>query len=188
MAMPLARPFPDRTRWTVADLDALPDDGNRYEILHGELLVTPPPSSAHQGIAMRLTVLLGLWCRANTGWMVLAPAGVHVSDSNWFEPDVAVYPEPEYTRRPWRELSPPLLVVEIVSASTQVRDREGKRPAYLAHGVKEVWLIDDDARSMERWTLAAEFPELYSDAITWNPDPAAPALMITANELFGAAS
>ena len=84
MAMRIA-PLPERTMWTVADVEALPDDGNRYEILHGELLVTPMPSSRHQDVAGRLYILVALWCRANAGWRVLAPGGVHVSDSNWLE-------------------------------------------------------------------------------------------------------
>jgi len=53
--------------WTVADLEALPDDGHRDEILHGEPLVTPLPSTGRQRIAMRLTVVTELWCRAHTG-------------------------------------------------------------------------------------------------------------------------
>ncbi len=62
MAMPDARAYPrpgsGRTIWTVDDLAQLPDDGNRYEILHGELLVTPLPSNSHQGVAGRLFVRL----------------------------------------------------------------------------------------------------------------------------------
>ncbi len=53
-----SQPHPDRTVWTVADLERLPDDGNRYEILHGELLVTPLPSNGHQGVAGRIARLL----------------------------------------------------------------------------------------------------------------------------------
>ncbi|MEO7358778.1 MAG: hypothetical protein ABI120_00515 [Gemmatimonadaceae bacterium] len=85
MGMPDMRlyrsPSLDRTVWTVADLEAIPDDGNRYEILHGELLVTPLPSTGHQRIAMRLSVMMVLWCRAHTGWTVLAPGGVHISET-----------------------------------------------------------------------------------------------------------
>jgi len=54
MAMPVLSGIPERTLWTIADLEQLPDDGNRYEILHGELLVTPLPSAGHQGVAPRL--------------------------------------------------------------------------------------------------------------------------------------
>ena len=81
MAMRIT-PLPERTMWTVSDIEALPRDGNRYEILHGELLVTPMQPSRHQGIAGRLYVLVTLWCRANTGWRVLAPGGMHFSETN----------------------------------------------------------------------------------------------------------
>jgi Uma2 family endonuclease len=73
----------------VADLERLPDDGNRYEILHGELLVTSLPSAGHQGVAARLFVNLAIWCRANTGWRYLSPGGVYISETTWLEPDIA---------------------------------------------------------------------------------------------------
>ena len=190
MAMPDTRPYrspsPDRTVWTVADLEAIPDDGNRYEILHGELLVTPLPSTGHQRIAMRLSVLTVMWCRAHNGWTVLAPGGVHISETTWLEPDLAVYTVPESANLSWREMPPPLLVVEILSPSTRRRDRHRKRPTYLSHGVGEVWLVDQDTRSIERWTAASEFPETLRDGITWTPGGAPPPLVVSDAELFGA--
>jgi len=190
MAMPDTRPYrspsPDRTVWTVADLEAIPDDGNRYEILHGELLVTPLPSTGHQRIAVRLTVLTVMWCRAHTGWTVLAPGGAHIAETTWLEPDLAVYAAPESADLSWREMPPPLLVVEILSPSTRRRDRHRKRPTYLSHGVGEVWLVDQDTRSIERWTVASEFPETFRDGITWTPDGALPPLVVSDAELFGA--
>ena len=81
VAMRIA-PLSERTLWTVADVDALPDDGNRYELLHGDLLVTPLPSSRHQGIAGLLYIFVTLWRRANIGWRVLAPGGMHFSETN----------------------------------------------------------------------------------------------------------
>ncbi len=171
--------------WTVADLERLPDDGNRYEILHGELLVTPLPSQGHQGVSVRLTIPIGLWCRAHTGWAIRAPGGVYISETTWLEPDVAVYPAPEYSNLSWREMPPPLLVAEVLSKSTRKRDRHRKRPAYLSHGVGEVWLIDERTRTVERWTSASEFPETFRDSITWTPDATNPSLVVAGAELFG---
>lgn len=158
----IARPVPTARcgRWPI---EAIPDDGNRYEILHGELLVTPLPSTGHQRIAMRLSILTVLWCRAHTGWTVLAPSGVHVSDTTWLEPDLAAYAAPESDNLSWREMPPPLLVVEVLSPSTRRRDRHRKRPTYLSHGVGELWLVDPDTRTIERWTSASEFPETLRD-------------------------
>ena len=178
-------PLPERTMWTIADIEALPADGNRYEILHGELLVTPLPSSRHQRLAAHLSLLVMQWCRANTGWTVLAPGGVYISDTTWFEPDLGVYPSPEYDELPWREMPTPLLVVEILSRSTAKLDRHHKRPAYLAIGVREVWLIDGSTRTIERWTSASEFPETNSGSIIWTPDAALPPLVVSELELFG---
>ena len=189
MAMPDTRPFnaphPDHSIWTVADLEALPDDGNRYEILHGELLVTPLPSNGHQGVAGRLFRRLANWCEAHTGWACRTPGGVYISETNWLEPDIAVYPAPEYSVLSWREMPPPVLVVEIASRSTTRRDRYRKRPAYLAHDVGEVWTIDAPRRTIERWTRASEFPETHCDGITWAPDATLPPLVVTVDELFG---
>ncbi len=151
MAMPHSRmysqggspPPPERSIWTVNDVERLPDDGNRYEILHGELLVTPLPSNGHQGVALRLAVRLTAWCQTHTGWAIRSPGGVYVSPTNWFEPNIAVYAVSEFSRQPWRDLPPPLLVVEVLRPSTRTRDRHGKRPVYLSSGVHEVWLVDN---------------------------------------------
>ncbi|HYW31301.1 MAG TPA: Uma2 family endonuclease [Gemmatimonas sp.] len=185
---PMLYPSPERTVWTVADLDALPEDGNRYEILHGELLVTPLPSNGHQGVAGRLFTRLAVWCQANTGWACRTPGGVYISETTWLEPDIAIYPAPEYSALPWREMPPPLLVVEVASPSTRRRDRHRKRPAFLTHGVQEVWIVDEERRAIERWTSASEFPATHHDSITWEPVSAADAaalLVVTAEELFG---
>lgn len=185
MAMPVRVSLPKRNMWTVADLERLPDDGNRYEILHGGLLVTPLPSAGHQGVAARLLVDLANWCRANTGWRYLSPGGVYISETTWLEPDIAIYPAPEYLQQDWREMPPPVLVVEVLSKSTAKRDRHRKRPAYLAHGVGQVWIVNGRERLIERWTAASEFPEILRDEFTWAPDATKPPFVVTNAELFG---
>jgi Uma2 family endonuclease len=176
---------PDRDLWTVADLEQLPDDGNRYEILHGELLVTPLPSVGHQRVSREMLMILVNWCRQHTGWEILAPGGVFVSETTWLEPDIAVYPSASGAHNYWREMPPPVLVVEILSPSTARRDRHRKRPAYLSHGVREVWIVNEEKRTIERWTAASEFPETHHGSITWAPDAAKPPLAIGEEELFG---
>lgn len=185
MAMPRIAPIRQQRFWTVDALERLPNDGNRYEILHGELLVTPLPSGGHQGVAGRLFFILSRWCREHTGWAVRAPGGVYISQTSWLEPDVAVYPAPEYDDLDWRDMPTPLLVVEVASRSTRKRDRHQKRPAYLAHGVIEVWTIEKKTRVIERWTSASEFPETLHGSITWQPDTTKPALVVSEAELFG---
>lgn len=192
--MTMPEPLPDRhsgsenTIWAVADLDQSPESGNRYELLHGERLVNPFPSNGHQGVAGRLFVRLANWCSAHSDWACRTPAGVYISETTWLAPDIAVYAAPEYAAIPWRELPPPLLVVEVESPFTRRRDRHRKRPAYLAHGASEVWTISEATREIERWTAASEFPEMCRDGITWAPDAAAPPMLVTADELFGPAT
>jgi len=184
-AIPASAGIPERTQWTVADLEQLPDDGNRYEILYGELLVTPLPSAGHQGVAARLFLRLANWCRAHTGWRFLTPGGVYISETTWLEPDIAMYPSPEYLNLTWREMPAPILVVEVRSPSTRKRDRHRERPAYLTYGVGEVWLVNEEARTIERWTAASEFPETCHGSITWSPSAALPPLVVSDAELFG---
>jgi len=185
MAMPLSLPFRNRKIWTVDDLERLPDDTNRYEILHGELLVTPMAANGHQGVASRLVRMLGSWCDAHTGWAIRAPGGVYMSQTTWLEPDIAVYPVSDFSELDWRDMPTPLLVIEVASPSTRKRDRHRKRPAYLAHGVREVWTIDRRTRIIERWTSASEFPETHQASITWTPDAKYPTLTVPEAKLFG---
>ena len=186
MVMPFTTPDPSRSIWTVDDLERLPDEGGRYEVLHGELLMTPLPAVPHQRVAMRLARLIANWCEANAGWECLAPGGVFISETTWLEPDVAVYPVADGAPIvDWRRLPPPALVIEILSPSTTRTDRHRKRPAYLAHGVGVVWLLDVDTRSMERWTAASEFPEPAHEALTWTPGGDAAPLVIESDAIFG---
>ena len=76
-------------------------------------------------------------------------------------------------------------MVEVLSPSTRKRDRHRKRPAYLAHAASDVRLVDQSARSIERWTNASEFPETHRDTITWSPHPSLPLLVMSEAELFG---
>lgn len=185
MAMPLSPPIPPRSLWTVDDLERLPDDGNRYEILHGELFVTPMPVKWHQRVAARLSGRLSNWCDANPGWEYFATGGVYINQTTWLEPDLAVFRVSTHDdASDWRAAQPPLLVIEILSPSTAKRDRHRKRPAYLAHGVAEVWLVDIDARTFERWTARSEFPELHTNTKTWSPSTDLSPLTIEFDKLF----
>jgi Uma2 family endonuclease len=188
MGMPaVVESVPEREVWTVDDVWALPRrQGYRYEVLHGELLVTPPTANAHQGPATELTAVLALWTREHPEFAVRSPGGVYISPTSWLEPDIAVYPAPRHSTASWIELPPPVLVVEVLSPSTRKRDRHHKRPAYLAHGVGEVWVVDHERRQVERWTAASEFPVVITDRIEWSPSAGVEPLVFELTELFGA--
>ncbi|MCU0646499.1 MAG: Uma2 family endonuclease [Gemmatimonadaceae bacterium] len=184
--MPTMSTRPERSVWTIEDLATLPDDGNRYELLHGELLVTSLPSNRHQSVAAALVHILYSWCLVHTGWAVRGPGGVEMSRTSWLMPDVALYPMPLHETADWSRIPPPTLVIEILSRSTRKRDRHRKRPAYLAFGVREVWTIDARHRLIEQWSATSEFPVAVDRSFTWGPDPTLPPIVFDFDLIFGA--
>lgn len=135
--------------YTVADLEAFPDDGNRYELLDGVLLVTPAPNFAHQAIATRLSYILMRELDAPARVHVVGPGAVSVPPRTQLQPDVLVVPArvPMSTR--WEDHTEHYLAVEIYSPSSRRYDRDFKRDAYHALGVHEVWLIDLEDQGVE---------------------------------------
>ena len=134
MAVPLTEP------WTIEQLDRLPDDSNRYELLAGELLVTPPPSEAHETIVARLTALLVPFVVANGLGFVYHPRSIVQVGGERTEPDLMV--RPESLRTGWANAPIPILVVEVLSRSTRDRDFGKKRRFYMKAGVAEYWIVD----------------------------------------------
>jgi Uma2 family endonuclease len=160
---------PKVRRWTRADLQRLPDDGNRYEVLDGALLVTPQASFGHQYVATKLTVVLAGYCERHGIAYVVAPGAV-VFGGNELQPDVDVIPFGPYPRdRKWEELPTPLLVVEVRSDSTYRRDIGKKREAYQRVRIPEYWVIDPEARRALVWTPEADEPMIVADALRWHP-------------------
>ena len=125
--------------FTREDLDALPADGRRHELLDGAFLVTPSPGFAHQDVMMRLIDLLRP--TLPEGLVLLAgPFDVVLSDMTVVVPDLLVAPRAQFTARDLP--GAPLLVVEIRSYSTALIDRTTKRHLYEQAGVPSYWLVD----------------------------------------------
>jgi len=144
---------------TWHDVQQLPDDGNRYEAIAGELYVTPAPSLRHQTIVVRLLFGLGrLLVEPAYGRAWPAPLGV------WFPAtDEGVQPDIVFVSNERRgRLAPegirgaPDLVVEVLSPTTARRDTGVKRVLYERHGVGEYWIVDHEARAVDVWRFAAE--------------------------------
>jgi len=153
-------------RYTVDDLDRFPDDGNRYELLDGVLLVTPAPSAAHQIVASRIHVRLAVAVQ-NPGYAyVTGPGAVVVPPLTQLQPDILVYPARFGPRTDWAKVTEHWLAVEVLSLSSRVYDRDVKRGAYFALGVPELWLVDWRARSVEVWR-PGRAPEEVRDVIRW---------------------
>ncbi|HEX7980989.1 MAG TPA: Uma2 family endonuclease [Gemmatimonadaceae bacterium] len=169
-------------RYTVADLDLLPDDGNRYEVLAGTLLVTPSPGSAHQGVAASLAALFASHLLARR-LRLFSPGVVTLPPLTQLEPDLLVVPPRFALGMPWAEITEHWLAVEILSRSSRVYDREFKRDAYLALGVREVWLVDPRDRSIEVCTQPGE-GRVVRDAVTWSMPDGDVSVHVELAELF----
>ena len=176
MAMPTMR-----RDWTVDDLLDLPDDGNRYEVLDGERLVTPAPTLDHQRAVLALGRLLNDYLATNrVGEAIVSPADVTFSPRRLVQPDVFVIPFGDTGRKVSRfvDVGRLVLAVEILSPSTARADRVMKRRVYRDEGVPEYWIVDLDARTIERSTPADERVEVLADAIDWLPSGATAPLRI----------
>ena len=169
-------------RYTVADLDPLPDDGNRYEVLAGALLVTPSPGSAHQGVAARLSALFASHVLARR-LALFSPGVVTAPPMTQLEPDLLIVPPWFALGTPWADISEHWLAVEILSRSSRVYDREFKRDAYLALGVREVWLVDVRAYSVEVCVRPGA-GRLVRDAVTWSMPDGDASVYVELAELF----
>jgi Uma2 family endonuclease len=169
-------------RYTVADLDHLPDDGNRYEVLAGTLLVTPSPGSAHQGVAARISALFASHILAHR-LVLFSPGVVTAPPLTQLEPDLLIVPPCFSPGIPWAEITEHWLAVEILSRSSRVYDREFKRDAYFALGVREVWLVDVRDRSIEVCERPGE-GRVVSDAVTWSMPDGDVFLHVQLAELF----
>lgn len=166
--------------WTVEEVQALPDDGNRYEVVDGELLVTPAPSWRHGDAVLVLVRAFDPYLAAyRAGHLKIAPQDVVWGRRSVVEPDLFVVPLVEgRPPRTWEEAGRLLLAVEVLSPSSARADRIVKRRLYQREGVPEYWIVDADARLVERWRPEDERPELLTETIEWRPDPARPPLVI----------
>ncbi|HEY0639538.1 MAG TPA: Uma2 family endonuclease [Pseudonocardiaceae bacterium] len=127
------RPF------TVRDLEAMPDDGHRYELIDGMLFVTPAPGTRHQKVVLRLGALLDSVCPPDLH-VLPAPFAVRPSDTLELQPDLLVARDEELTEK----LLPtaPVLAVEVLSPSTTLNDLNTKKAAYERLGVPSYWIVD----------------------------------------------
>jgi Uma2 family endonuclease len=175
MAMAISGP-----QYTVDDLDRFPDDGNRYELLDGQLLVTPAPSPAHQIVANRLQTLITavLFDVAH----VVGPGVVVRKPKTQLQPDVLVYSARISPRADWSEITGFWLAIEVLSRSSQVYDRDFKRDAYLAIGVEQVWLVDWRERCVDISRKPGESKRVR-DSIRWRP-PEGESVVISLNDVF----
>ena len=162
-------------RWTAAEVRALQeqDPSHRYQVVDGELLVSPGPVPQHQRCVKLLMLHLDPFVeRLRFGELFMGPGEVVPDDFTTMQPDVFVVPAEEVSRAgngaEFRRLA---LACEVLSPSTARFDRVKKRPKYQAMGAT-YWIFDMDARVVECWRPGASQPTIHDDVVTWHPDGA----------------
>ncbi|MCM3872065.1 MAG: Uma2 family endonuclease [Pyrinomonadaceae bacterium] len=139
-------------RLTVADLDACPDDNNRYELIEGELFVSRAPGIPHQRVLHNLQMELGSYLRENPVGILVPGTGVIFSDYDAVIPDLVFVRSDRWTAVTSEQtiISAPDIVVEILSAGSENRRRDlsVKRQLYAKYGVKEYWIVDSEKQSV----------------------------------------
>jgi len=140
----------DSRQWTIDDLEQLPDDGRRYELLDGKLLVSPAPVVTHQLMVKALSSALDAVCPPELV-VLFAPVDWQPDPRTSFQPDVLVVPNQNLGVKNITEGM--ILDVEVLSPSTRDRDLVQKRAKYESSGVASYWVVDPDAPSVLAWDL-----------------------------------
>lgn len=146
----------ERVVLTYQDLLQLPNDRNRYELFDGELQVTAAPNIAHQSASINLSSLLHNYVRANhLGLVLSAPCDVHFTETSVAQPDILfISTERSEIIQTQYVAGAPDLVVEILSPSTALADRQVKRQLYARYGVAHYWLLDVERQEFLAYSLA----------------------------------
>ncbi len=182
----------DTKIWSVEEVREMQDESRawpRYELIAGELLVTPAPGEIHQvGVAELLVLLAAYVDRERVGVTLMSPADIALHPGTIAQPDVFVVPVAtgvkNKARRGWAAVTSLLLAVEVISPSSVRTDRETKREYYLSAGVPDYWMIDFEARVLERWTPGAHTPTILEGSFEWRPAGTSAPLVVNLPELF----
>lgn len=175
------------TYWAAEMVRQLPDDGRRYEVVHGELLVTPAPRFDHQLLVSRLALALGGYLeREPVGIVLTSPADISWGRDVLVQPDVFVVSREEAKGRDWSRIRTLLLVIEVLSPGTARADRFTKRRRYQEASIPLYWIVDGEGQRVEVWTPAAEVPVIETERVTWHPAGASEAFTLELAGVFRA--
>jgi Uma2 family endonuclease len=162
----------------------LPDDGNRYETVHGELLVTPAPRHWHQEVLSRLFVRLHAYVATYPkAHLFQSPADISWGPDILVQPDLFVADLEEARTLDWAKVQTLLLAVEVLSPSTERHDRFTKRRLYQEVGIPQYWIVDPDRHVVEVWKPESQFPTVERELIVWKPEGAVDELSLGLDEL-----
>lgn len=150
-------PGPRQGSWTYEAYTALPEDGNRYEIVQGVLMMTPAPEPAHQGVVEEInSYLRSQILHTKRGLVLTSPIDVVLSKYVTVQPDVLVLLKEHLDRlQKKRIFGVPDLVVEVISPGSAAYDRLVKYSVYERAGVPEYWLVNVDEQAIEVFVLEA---------------------------------
>jgi Uma2 family endonuclease len=175
--------------YTPADVLALPDDGNRYECIDGELLVTPAPRPAHEFVIQHLRDQVEAYLADEPiGRAFTSPAAVTITETDLVQPDffVAVWTKKANPKK-WSDITALHLTVEVLSPATARRDRTIKRRYYQRARVPEYWVVDAERRVIERWFTDALQPDRLTETLTWQPKGSKGTFSLDIQAIFEAA-
>lgn len=182
-----------RRHWTSqavrALIEASPSHWPRYELLDGELVVTPSPGFPHQTLVGELYLVLAEYLRREpVGAVFIAPADLELRRGNITQPDLFIVPPgcapsagPELL---WSDIELLSVAIEVLSPTSVRTDRVTKREYYLDVGVPLYLVVDFDARMIEEWTADRDTPRVLREKLVWHPAGAKDPLTISLPELF----
>ena len=173
--------------WTYDEYARLPDDGNRYEVIDGEVLVTPAASTDHQRILLRLSKALDDFVERQRFGVVLPDVDVLFATGHFLRPDLVVVPRSARAGVTSRGIeAAPALMVEITSPSSRAIDRVKKPRRYGDFGVPEYWVVDPEERCVWVWRFAAGAaePERVAGRLVWQPTGASEAFELDTDALL----
>ena len=148
---------PEQGSWTYDDYASLPDDGQRYEVVNGVLVMSPAPDGPHQDAVLRIAHYLLVHVEfAGLGKVRVAPFDVQLSSKDVFQPDVFVVLNAHLSKMQKKKMiGAPDLVVEVASPSTALLDRVGKYERYAKAGVQEYWIVNVETATVQVSVLEA---------------------------------
>ncbi len=178
--------------WTVDAVRELQDESRawpRFELICGELLVTPAPGTGHQVAVGEIFMLLATYVdREKIGVALTSPADLELHPGTVAQPDVFVVPNARGgnapQRRGWRAVGSLLVAVEVISPSSVLWDRVAKRDYYVSAGVPEYWVVDLDAGAIERWSAGHDGPVTVRTTLEWRPAGSREPLVVDLSAMF----
>jgi Uma2 family endonuclease len=176
-----------RYDWDYSDYARLPDDGNHYEVLDGELLVTPSPSPDHQVVSFRLAGVLDAYVTRHRLGVVIPDVDLLFQEGHFLRPDILVVPESSRAGIKKRGIeTTPSLVVEVLSPTSRGIDLVKKPARYGDFGVPEYWVLDPEDRFVWVWRYAegVRTAEQVRGRLEWRAGGAPEPLVIDLEDLL----